>query len=135
MILKSTLTVATMMRGYGRIAIRLRGELVSMIAERDPQAALEFLRQTRFVIPQDSMQSNRARWALSYEALLEQKLALQVAKNDPKRALELAEESLKKGISSELNELVRVVFEKDKEAGKKLAGAILSKLKSARPCR
>jgi len=109
---------------------RLRGELVSMIAERDPLAALEFLRQTKFVIPQDSMQSNRAKWALNYEASLEQRLALQVAKNDPKRALELAEESLKKGISSEINELVRVVFEKDKEAGKKLAGAILSKLKS-----
>jgi hypothetical protein len=109
----------------------LRGELVSMIAERDPQAALEFLRQTRFLIPQDSTQSDRARWALNYEASLEQRLALQVAKNDPKRALELAEESLKKGISSELDELVRVVFEKDKEIGKKLAGAILSKLKSA----
>jgi hypothetical protein len=110
--------------------IQLRSELVSMIAERDPQAALEFLRQTRFVIPQDGMQSDRARDALRWDAELEQKLALRVAKNDPKRALEIAEESLKKGISPELNELVRVVFEKDKEAGKKLAGAILSKLKS-----
>jgi hypothetical protein len=109
---------------------QLRGELVSMIAERDPQAALEFLRQTRFVIPQDGMQSNSAKWTLNYDAFLEQRLALQIAKNDPKRALELAEESLKKGISTELNELVRVVFEKDKEAGKKLAGAILSKLKN-----
>ena len=110
---------------------QLRGELVSMIAERDPQAAMEFLRQTKFVVPQDRMQSDRAKWALNYEAFLEQRLALQVAKNDPKRAFELAEESLKKGISSELDELVRVVFENDKEAGKKLAGAILSKLKRA----
>jgi hypothetical protein len=69
--------------------------------------------------------------ALNHEAYLEQRLALQVAKDDPNRALELAEVSLKKGISSELDELVRVVFEKDKAAGKKLAGAILSKLKSA----
>jgi hypothetical protein len=113
--------------------VRLRDELISTIAERDPLAALEFLRQTKFVIPQDSMQSDRARDALRWDAEMEQKLALQVAKNDPKRALEIAEESLKKGISPELNELVRVVFEKDKEAGKKLAGAILSKLKSTDP--
>jgi hypothetical protein len=112
---------------------KLREELVPMIAERDPQAALEFLRETKFVIPQDSMQSDRAMDVLRWDARLEQKLASQVAQNDPKRALEIAEESLKKGISPELNELVRVVFEKDKEAGKKLARAILSKLKSTDP--
>src|SRR5262245_21651935 len=110
--------------------ISLRDELISMIAERDPQAALEFLRQTKFVIPQDSIKSDRSGDVLRSETRIEQKLALQVAKSDPKRALEIAEESLKKGISPELNELVRVIFEKDKEAGKKLAGAILSKLKS-----
>ena len=113
--------------------VRLRDELISTIAEREPLAALEFLRQTKFVIPQDSMQSDRARDVLRSEARLEQKLAMQVAKNDSKRALEIAEESLKKGFSPELNELVRVVFKKDKEAGKKLAGAILSKLKSTDP--
>jgi hypothetical protein len=110
--------------------VRLREELISMSAKRDPQAALEFLRHTKFVIPQYSMQSDRAGDVLRSETRVEQKLALQVAKNDPKRALEIAEASLKKGISPEINELVRVVFEKDKEAGKKLAGAILSKLKS-----
>ena len=113
--------------------VKIREELVPMIAEHDPQAALEFLRQTRFVIPQDSMQSGRARDVLRWDAGLEQELATLVAKNDPKRALEIAEESLKKGISPEINELVRVVFEKDKEAGKKLAGAILSKLKNTDP--
>src|SRR5262245_374459 len=113
--------------------IQIREELVPMIAEHDPQAALEFLRQTRFVIPQDSMQSYRARDVLRCDAALEQELAMLVAKNDPKLALEIAEEGLKKGISPEINELVRVVFEKDKEAGKKLAGAILSKLKSTDP--
>ncbi len=110
--------------------VRLRNELISMIAERDPQAALEFLRQTKFVIPQDSIKSDRSEDVLRSETRIEQKLALQVAKNDPKRALEIAEESLEKGFSLELNELVRVVFEKDKEAGKKLAGAILRKLKN-----
>jgi len=110
--------------------VRLRDELISMIAERDPQSALEFLRQTTFVIPQGGIQSDRASDVLRSETRLEQKLALQVAKNNPKRAFEIAEESLKKGISPNSNELVRVIFEKDKEAGKKLAGAILSKLKS-----
>ena len=116
-----------------RRRIGLREELIPMIAERDPQAALEFLRQTKFVISQDTIQSDRARDVLRWDAGLEQKLASQIAKNDPKRALEIAEESLKKGISPELNGLVRAVFEKDKEAGKSLAGAILSKLKSTDP--
>ncbi|MCI0663288.1 MAG: hypothetical protein L0220_19660 [Acidobacteria bacterium] len=108
----------------------LRGHLVSMIAQRDPQVALEFLQKTKYVIPQDGMQSARARSALSIEARVEQELALQIAKKDPKRALEMAEASLKTGISFQLNELIRIVFEKDKESGKKLAGAVLSKLKS-----
>jgi hypothetical protein len=104
-----------------------------MIAERDPLTALEFLRQTKFAFPADGLQSDRARDALEWDARMEQKLASQVAKNDPKRALEIAEESLKKGISDELGALVKVVFEKDKEAGKKLAGDILSKMKSIAP--
>src|SRR5215510_8959181 len=108
----------------------LRGELISMIAQRDPEVALEFLQNTKPVIPLDNNKSLRARSVLSIEARLEQKLALQVAKKDPKRALEMAEESLKTGISTQLIELVRTVFEKDKESGKKLAGALLSKLKS-----
>ena len=108
----------------------LRGELISMIAQRDPEVALEFLQNTKPVLPLDNNKSLRARSVLSIEARLEQKLALQVAKKDPKRALEMAEESLKTGISTQLIELVRTVFEKDKESGKKLAGALLSKLKS-----
>jgi hypothetical protein len=109
---------------------QLREGIVQVIAQRDPQAALDFLQKTTFVFPPESIQSDRARYVFLSEARLEQQLALQVAANDPKRALKLAEESLEKGISPELNELVRVVFEKDKEAGKKLSGTILDKLKS-----
>src|SRR5215813_8979716 len=108
----------------------LRGDLVSMIAQRDPQAALEFLQQTKFIVTQDGAQSERVRGVLSFEARIEQRLALQVIRNDPKRALEMAEDSLEKGFSSELNELVGIVLAKDPVAGKKLAEAILSKLKS-----
>ena len=107
----------------------LRGHLISMIAERDPQAALEFLRQTKFIVAPEGLQSERVRGVLSFEAGTEQRLALQVARNDPKRALELAEESLEKGFSSDLNELVGIVFAKDPVAGRKLAESILSKLK------
>ena len=108
--------------GFWEDRIRLRGELVSMIAEHDPQAALEFLRQTKFVTPQDGAQRGRAGLASRSDADLEQRLALQVAKTDPKRALEIAEESLKKGISDELRELVKVVSRKTKRRGKSLPG-------------
>jgi hypothetical protein len=110
---------------------QLREDIVRVIALRDPQAALDFLQKTTFVIPPESIQSDRSRYVFQSEARMEQQLALQIAANDPKRALAMAEESLEKGISSELNDLLRVVFEKDKEAGKKLSGTILSKLRSA----
>jgi len=36
-----------------------------MIAQCDPQAALEFLQQTKFIITQDSVQSERVHGVLS----------------------------------------------------------------------
>jgi hypothetical protein len=39
----------------------LRRDLISMIAQRDPEAALEFLRRTKLVTPQGSMQSGQAK--------------------------------------------------------------------------
>lgn len=104
---------------------QLRRELVNLLAKRDADLALEFLRATRPVFPPNA----DAKQAGDAEAQLEQALAREVARTNPQRALALAEESLEKGFSYELNNLVTTVLEKDNEAGKKLAAKIHAKLK------
>src|SRR5262245_22020883 len=105
---------------------QLRSEIVEALARRDPQLALDFMRGTRPITPP----GEAAKWAADAEVGLEQQLALKVAENDPARAMRLADESLDKGISYQLNQLVETVVAKDPEAAKKLVGKILDKLKA-----
>ncbi len=104
----------------------LRGEIVEALARRDPQLALDFLGGTRPIAPP----GDQAKQAIEREAALEQQLALKIAESDPARALRLAEESLDKGFSYQLNRIVETVVGKDPEGGKRLAGKIFDKLKA-----
>jgi hypothetical protein len=104
----------------------LRNEIVEALARRDPQLALDFMRGTRPIAPP----GDAAKQAADAEAGLEQQLALKIAENDPARAMRLAEESLDKGFSYQLNQLVEIVAAKDPETAKKLAGKIFDKLKA-----
>jgi hypothetical protein len=104
----------------------LRTEIVEALARRDPQLALDFMRGTRPVAPP----GDTAKQAADAEVGLEQQLAFKIAENDPARAMRMAEESLDKGFSYQLNQLIEAVAAKDPEAAKKLAGKIFDKLKS-----
>lgn len=104
---------------------QLRKDVVNLLAKRDADLALDFLRATKPVFPPDADTKQTG----DAEAQLEQALAREVARTNPQRALALAEESLEKGFSYELNNLVSTVLEKDSEAGKKLAAKIHAKLK------
>lgn len=110
---------------------QLRGEVVEALARRDPQLALDFMSGTRPTAPP----GDAAKQAADAEAGLEQQLALKIAENDPARAMRLAEESLDKGFSYQLNRLVEIVAAKDPEAAKKLAGKIFDKLKATDPAK
>ncbi len=103
-----------------------RREILRVVAKRDPQLALDLLRATRQTAP-DPVNST---WRIPDERDLEQQIATAAAERDPKRALQLARESLAKGLSLELINLLFQVNQKDAELGTKLAGDIIDKIRA-----
>ncbi|MDQ3919563.1 MAG: hypothetical protein M3348_13920 [Acidobacteriota bacterium] len=104
---------------------QLRPRLLYMIAARDPQLALDLLRESRPASNEDAAQSS---WAGSQEQNLEQAIAAQAAENDPKLALKMAEEGLEKGVNYGALNVLERLRQKDPESAKKLAGEIVEKL-------
>jgi hypothetical protein len=106
----------------------LRRSLIQSIARHDPQWARELLRATR---PATAAQPARGLAIRPESELqLEQSIASQIAASDPKQALELAEQTLAKGVSYELLNTVSLLMKKDREAATRLAGKIVTKLQT-----
>ncbi len=106
-----------------------RTEILQMIARRDIDLALELLRASR--LPTVPVTAAGMETKLPDEDMrLEQSLAAQVAANDPKRALQMAEDSLAKGLSLDLLNLLAHLNDKDKELAGRFVGDIVSKLRS-----
>jgi hypothetical protein len=106
----------------------LRRSLIQTLARHDPQWARELLRSTR---PAASAAIVRGRAVGADEELqLEQSVASQIAANDPKQALEMAEQTLSKGLSYELVNTVSLLLRKDREAAARLASKIVTKLQT-----
>ncbi len=112
---------------YNRMQVptQLRQQMLQMIAQRDAQLALEILRTTR---PPNAPDQGRNTY--NPEANLESQLATQAAKSDPKRAVQMAEESLEKGYSHGVLDTISQLQAKDPEAAKSLASKLVTKLKS-----
>lgn len=106
---------------------QLRHELLNLLAKRDPQAALNFLRATRR--PTAPAVPARTGRGVDEETALELNLAGQIAAQDPKQALRLAEESLSKGLGSALVNVLLQLRTKDAEAARKLTSSIVQKLR------
>lgn len=105
----------------------LRVRLLYMIAERDPQLALDLLRESRPAAGDGAAQSP---WSGGQqEQNLEQTIAAKAAESDPKLALKMAEESLEKGVSVSVLHVLQLLREKDSEAAKRLAGEVVGKLR------
>ncbi len=110
-----------------QIATQLRHELLQMVAPRDPKLALEFLRATR---QQQPASRNNPRYnPPDQELALEVNLANQIAAKDPQQALQMAEESLAKGVSPELIGLLNQLQAKDRAGAAKLTNNIIKKLR------
>lgn len=117
------------MRGQGEwMKQQLRQQLLHMVARRDPQLALDYLRASR---GQSEGEADSPFGEPNMELQLEQSLAARVAARDPKLALQMAEESLAKGISYGLINVITQLQEKDPSLAAKLTGAITDKLRSA----
>ena len=104
----------------------IRQQLLRKVAKRDPQFALDLLRATRQPPPEPV----NAGFRLPDERDLEQEIAAEAVGRDPRRALQLARESLAKGLTFQLLKLLYRLNDKDTELGTRFAGEILEKLQT-----
>jgi hypothetical protein len=114
------------------MTLQLRQQTLQTIARRDPQLALDLLHSTRPVSAENAPVNSRGP---DQELLLEQSIASQVALNDPKRALQIAQESLARGVSYTILGLLQRLQQKDAEAATHLASDIIKKLQTENPAR
>lgn len=105
-------------------------ELLRRVSRRDPQLALDMLRSSRWPAPELPPQMNRAGVVLPDEQDLEQQIAAEAAARDPQKALQIARESLAKGLTFQLLELLFRLNQKDGEVATKFAREIIEKLRS-----
>jgi hypothetical protein len=112
-----------------QIAMQLREQVVEALAPHDPEMALNFLRATRTVSPPEMVQVGVQG---NQEHQLELLLASQIIATDPKRAFQMAEDTLKKGASPSLVDTLNRLRSKDPELAAKLAHDIATKLMNER---
>jgi hypothetical protein len=103
---------------------QLRYEIVRMLSERDPEAALSFIYSTK--APPNPYGNEREQ--AQQERALELSIANQVSAKDPKRTFEIARHSLKKGYSSDIFNTVSTLRQKNPELATELATEIANKL-------
>jgi hypothetical protein len=104
----------------------LRREILLATAERDPQFAMELLETSRLTPPVGT----NAEYFVAAERDLEHEILTAAADRDPKKALQSARESLAKGFSFQLTNLLFQLNNKDKELGTKFAIEIIDKIKT-----
>jgi hypothetical protein len=110
-----------------QVVAQLRAELVNAAAPFDASLALDFLRATRPAYPEALAAAGYMQ--PSQEQQLEMSVAANVAAQDPQRAFELAEESLSRGVTSSLVNVVQQLRAKEPAAAAKLAADIARRLR------
>jgi hypothetical protein len=113
-------------QGYEQ-AMQLRQEVLQVLGPHDPEMALGFLRSTSaltLAAPDTGQRMNQR----NVELQLELSLADQITAKDPKRALQIAEDALKKGYSFGLNQTINNLRRVEPELASKLAKEIATKL-------
>src|SRR5215475_3157568 len=90
--------------------MELRTQLLQTLAARDSQMALDFLRASR--LPD----MGKLLGGKGSSRDFEMQLAARVAENDPRTALQIAEDSLKQGINHQVYEIWAILLNKDPKA-------------------
>jgi hypothetical protein len=101
--------------------MQMRQEVMQVLSTNDPDLALSFLRSTRDPANPFDAQPNQ-------EIQLEINLAGQIASKDPRRALQIAEDSLTKGYSSGLTNVISGMRVSDPLLATRLAKETAAKL-------
>lgn len=107
--------------------LRLRQTILRKVARHDSELALDMLRATRQVPPGELGPDS----SISQERRLEQEIAGEIAARDPAFALQLARESLAKGLTLELVNLLQQLQQRDSEKASLFAGDMITKLQTA----
>jgi hypothetical protein len=102
----------------------LRFQIIQILTERDPDAALSFIYSTK--LPVNPYEDRRS--SSTPESLLELSIANQIARTDPNRALQIARQSLKSHYSVNLVGTVGLLRQKNPELAAQFASEIASKL-------
>jgi hypothetical protein len=104
------------------VTFSLRRELLRKAARRDPQLALDLLRSLQQP-PPELLRAN-------YLPDLEQEIAAEAAARDPKRAFQIARESLAKGLTFSIFNLLLRLHDLDTELSSRFAGELIDKLQT-----
>ncbi|HEX8353499.1 MAG TPA: hypothetical protein VF611_11405, partial [Pyrinomonadaceae bacterium] len=107
-------------------ATQLRAEMIQIASQFDAKLALEFLRATRPAYVEALAAAGYGR----QEDALELNLASRLAAQEPRRALEMAEESLSRGVTTGLLNVLNELKTKEPAAAAKLAGDIVRRLRA-----
>lgn len=110
----------------GQLAMRLRTEVIRVLAPHDPETALKFLRATR----QPAEVTSPVYGQADPEIQLESTLVNQVIAADPKRAYELAEDMLNRSFSNQLIETMNRLAQKDQDLASRLAHSMAKRIES-----
>jgi hypothetical protein len=106
-------------------AMQLRYEVLQVLGPHDPEMALAFLRSTNTLKSPDPGQAiNQRTQELQFEVML----ANQILAKDPKRAFQIAEDTLKRGYSFSLLDIINRLRTTDAEAAAKLTRQVVTKL-------
>ena len=103
-----------------------RQEFLRRVARRDPQLALDMLRATR----QPPLELKNVQHLLPDESDLEQQIAGEAAARDPQRAMQIARESLARGLTVQLLNLLSRLVQQDANLGAEFAGDLIGKLRT-----
>lgn len=110
-------------RNYSAMT-QLRAEISSLLTPHDPEAALEFLRSSR--LPFDPYGNEREQ--TNQELTLELSIANEIAAQDPKKALQIARQNLKKGYSLNLIQTISTLKQKNPALATELANEVVAKI-------
>ncbi|HEU4510283.1 MAG TPA: PPC domain-containing protein [Pyrinomonadaceae bacterium] len=106
------------------MVLQLRQEIIQILAERDPDAALDFLYSTNKLTDPAGGQ----REFLAQETAIELAIVEQIAARHPERALQLARKTLKNTYSSNLIGTIMQLQNKNRDMAAELANEIVAKL-------
>ena len=117
-----------------------RGQVLPLVAKNDAELALDMLTQTRPASLADAMLKAAApdarTDAMTYspdnqrvrqEIALEQRFALLAADENPDRAIKIIKDSLSRGVSNVVLQLLQKIHKKDEKKAQELAGDVIRK--------